>query len=266
MDQTPTTGDNFEEDRPRPVEPAAGEALVLDIHGFEGPIDVLLVLARAQKVDLRQISILELVEQYLDFIAEARRLRLELAAEYLVMAAWLAYLKSRLLLPEEEHGDEPSAEELAARLQLQLQRLEAMRDAGARLLTRGRLGRDVFARGVPEGLKRAKRLVYDVTFYELLKAYGAYAVRGHHEPLHIEPRAIYALEQAIERLSRLLGVAVEWTQLEAFLPEQSGVPRRSKMASMFVAALEMTRAGRAEMAQEAPFRPLYLRARGRAGS
>lgn len=253
-------GTAFQEDPPRAAA-AQGEALVLDIHGFEGPIDALLMLARAQKVDLRQISILELVEQYLAFIAEARRLRLELAAEYLVMAAWLAYLKSRLLLPEEEDGEEPSAEELAARLQLQLQRIEAMREAGARLLARGRLGHDVFSRGQPEGLKRAKRVVYDVTLYELLKAYGAYAARGHHEPLHIQQRAVFALEQAIERLSRLLGVAVDWTRLEAFLPESATVPRRSRMASMFVAALEMAREGKADLSQDAPFRPLFIRAR-----
>jgi len=250
----------FEEDAPRAAA-QAGEALVLDLNGFEGPIDALLMLARAQKVDLRQISILDLVEQYLAFIAEARRLRLELAAEYLVMAAWLAYLKSRLLIPEEEGGEEPSAEELAARLQLQLQRIEAMRDAGARLMARGRLGRDVFARGQPEGLKRDRRAVYDVTLYELLKAYGAFAARGHRAPLHIEARAVYAMEQAIERLGRLLGVALDWTRLEAFLPDGVAVPRRSKIASLFAAALEMARQGKADLSQDGPFRPLYVRAR-----
>lgn len=252
----------FEEDRPK--ERAGGDVLIVDIGGFEGPLDVLLMLARTQKVDLRNISILELVEQYLVFIQEARRLRLELAAEYLVMAAWLAYLKSRLLLPPEEDEETPSAEELAARLQLRLQRLDAMREAGARLMARDRLGRDVFARGAPEGLKRVKLAIYDATLYELLKAYSIFARRGKHVPLTIHRRAVYSLEEAVERLSRLIGTAIKWTTLEAFLPDMGlsdAPPRRSAVASLFVAALELARQGKAEIQQDQTFGPLYLKGR-----
>lgn len=251
----------FEDERARPRE--AAEVLILDLQGFEGPLDVLLMLARTQKVDLRRISILALVEQYLAFVQEARRLRLELAAEYLVMAAWLAYLKSRLLLPAQEDEEEPSAEELAARLALRLQRLDAMREAGARLMGRDRLGRDVFARGAPEGLKRIKRASYDVTLYELLKAYAGFAQRGRHRPLTIHRRQVFSLEEAYQRMSRLIGATVSWTKLEAFLPELAGdgAPRRSAVASLFAAALEMARQGKAELQQGEVFGPLYLKAR-----
>lgn len=239
------------------------DVLIVDIGGFEGPLDVLLMLARTQKVDLRNISILELVEQYLNFIQEAHRLRLELAAEYLVMAAWLAYLKSRLLLPPEEDEEQPSAEELAARLQVRLQRLDAMRDAGARLMGRDRLGRDVFARGAPEGLKTVKRATYDVTLYELLKAYSMFARRGKHVPLTIHRRKVFSLEEAVERLSRLIGAAIEWTTLEAFLPEitEDAAPRRSSLASTFAAVLELARQGRADIQQGDAFSPIFIKGR-----
>lgn len=242
---------------------ASADVLIVDIGGFEGPLDILLTLARTQKVDLRNISILELVEQYLQFIQQARQLRLELAAEYLVMAAWLAYLKSRLLLPPEEDEEEPSAEELAARLQLRLQRLDAMREAGARLLARDRLGRDVFARGAPEGVKRIKHATYDVTLYELLKAYSAFSQRGKHVPLTIHRRRILSLEEAVERLSRLIGAAIDWTTLEAFLPEatEEAAPRRSAVASLFAAALELARQGKADLQQSEHFSPLFLKGR-----
>jgi segregation and condensation protein A len=246
-----------------PQTPASGDVLIVDIAGFEGPLDVLLMLARTQKVDLRNISILELVEQYLRFIHEARRLRLELAAEYLVMAAWLAYLKSRLLLPPEEDEEQPSAEELAARLQIRLQRLNAMREAGARLLARDRLGRDVFARGAPEGVKRIKHATYDVTLYELLKAYSAFSQRGKHVPLTILRRKVFSLEEAVERLSRLIGTAIDWTTLEAFLPEsnEEAAPRRSAVASLFAAALELARQGKADIQQSEHFSPIFLKGR-----
>lgn len=239
-----------------------GDQLNLDIEGWEGPLDVLLHLARSQRVDLARISILELVEQYLVFIQDAKSLRLELAADYLVMAAWLAYLKSCLLLPKEEQ-DEPSAEELALRLQLRLQRLDAMRDAGARLMARDMLGRDVFLRGAPEGLRIVRTAAWECDLYELLKAYGDLTMRGKTQSYAVHRRPVLSLEAALERLESMLGMAVDWTALSAFLP--SGVSddgyRRSSVASCFVAALELTRLGKTEMLQAESFAPLYLRRR-----
>lgn len=252
---------DFEEDIVAEPSAASADQLVLQIEGFEGPLDVLLTLARAQKVDLTQISILELVEQYLTFVAAARRIKLELAADYLVMAAWLAYLKSRLLLPKEEEGDEPSAEELALRLQLRLQRLEAMREAGARLMARDRMGRDVFRRGQPEGLKLLKRGHYDVTLYELLKAYADNRQRFSITEIKIERRPIYSLEDALERLSGLIGSTFNWSQLSEFLPDNVGDKRlrKSALASMFAASLELARQGQADLRQMETFGPIYLR-------
>ncbi len=241
----------------------SGGELLLDIDGYEGPLDVLLTLARAQKVDLQNISILALVEQYLAFIAEAGRLKLEIAADYLVMAAWLAYLKSRLLLPREEDDGEESAEEMAARLQLRLQRLIAMREAGARLMSRNRIGRDVFLRGAPEGLKVTRRAAYDVTYFELLKAYADFRVRTSATELTIASRPVYSLEDAITRLSGLIGKAVNWTQLAEFLPADGSFAgsRKSGIASMFVASLELARQGRAEIRQLETYGPLYVRSK-----
>ncbi len=243
------------------------ERLVVDIDGFEGPLDVLLELARHQKVDLLKISILDLVEQYLAFMAEARRLRLELAADYLVMAAWLAYLKSRLLLPEEEE-DEPSAEEMAARLAHQLRRLEAMREAAAQLMARDQVGRDVFVRGAPEGIRVTRKALYDVTLYELLKAYAEQNVRSRVTRIHIPRVNVYSLEQALERLEAMIGQAVEWTTLQHFLPEilpeipgEGGRTMKSATASMFVASLELARQGKADLRQAEAYGPLQLRAR-----
>jgi segregation and condensation protein A len=248
--------DSFEERAP--VREA--ERLTLDIDGWEGPLDLLLTLARGQKVDLAKISILALVEQYLAFIADAKKLRLEIAADYLVMAAWLAYLKSCLLLPRDREED-PSPEELAMRLQLRLQRLSAMREAGARLLGRDRLGRDVFLRGAPEGLKVVRHALWRAELYDLIAAYGL--VRARAEPaIHfVGRRPVMTLEEALARVERMIGAKLEWTRLEAFLPEtQDGEYRRSALASSFVAALELARKGRLEMAQEAPFGPLMVRA------
>ena len=248
------------------LHPASGDETVdrlgVDVDGSEGPLDVLLMLARTQKVDLRQISILALVEQYLAFIQEARRLRLELAADYLVMAAWLAYLKSRLLLPEEEE-EEPSAEEMAARLAHQLARLEAMREAAATLMARDRLGRDVFPRGRPESIQIVRKNMYDLTLYELLKAYGEHTVRTHITSLKFPKIEVFALEAALDRLQRMLGTTLEWTTLERFLPTDMADPKlkRSARASMFVAALELTRQGRADMQQMEHYGPLYVKAR-----
>src|ERR687883_144671 len=193
------------------------DELTLTLDGWEGPLDLLLNLARAQKVDLAQISILQLVEQYLAYLAEARALKLEIAADYLVMAAWLAYLKSCLLLPKDPEQD-PSPEEIALRLQLRLQRLDAMREAGARLLGRDRIGRDVFLRGAPEGLRLIRKAAWQVRDFDLFSAYGV--VRARTQPaMHVvHARAVLTLEEALDRLGRMIGMALDWTFLESFLP------------------------------------------------
>jgi len=240
-----------------------GDSLILNLEGFEGPLHILLVLARAQKVDITQISILELVEQYLSFINDARTLKLEIAADYLVMAAWLAYLKSRLLLPETEDDDEPSAHEMAARLQLRLQRLEAMRNAGAQLMSRNRMGRDVFWRGAPEGIKLFRKAHHTVTYFELLQAYSDIKVRSQASELHIKKREVFSLDDALHRLENLVGSAVNWTDLRSFLPE--GITdadlQKSAMASTFAATLELARDGRAELKQLEPFGAMYVKAK-----
>ena len=242
--------------------PAVAEAdrLTLDLDGWEGPLDLLLTLARTQKVDLTKISILALVEQYLAFIHDAKKLKLEIAADYLVMAAWLAYLKSCLLLPKDPEQD-PSPEELALRLQLRLQRLSAMREAGARLLARDRLGRDVFARGAPEGLRTVRRSAWQADLYDLIAAYGA--IRARTEPaVHIVGRRpVMTLEEALLRVERLLGARLEWSEIRSFLPEtQDPEFRKSALASSFVATLELARQGKVEIDQQAAFAPLYIRA------
>jgi segregation and condensation protein A len=235
------------------------DALNLSLDGWEGPLDLLLNLARAQKVDLHQISILALVEQYLTYIESARTLRLEIAADYLVMAAWLAYLKSCLLLPKDPTVD-PSPEELAMRLQLRLQRLDAMRDAGARLMGRDRLGRDVFARAAPEGLKLVRKSAWQVTPFELFAAYGRVKARTQPAMHVVAHRAVMTLEDAIQRVSTLIGQALDWTTLEAFLPVTSDPQyRKSALASSFVAALELARQGKLQIEQEAPFSDLLVR-------
>ena len=236
------------------------DRLTLDLGSWEGPLDLLLTLARAQKVDLREISILALVEQYLAFIADAKKLKLEIAADYLVMAAWLAYLKSCLLLPRDEAAD-PSPEELALRLQLRLQRLSAMREAGARLLARDRIGRDVYLRGAPEGLRVIRKSIWQADLYELIAAYGA--VRARTEPAFhvVSRRPVMTLDQALHRIERLLGAQIEWARLEAFLPETEDPEfRKSALASSFLAALELARLGKVELDQESAFAPLFVRA------
>jgi segregation and condensation protein A len=238
---------------------APDDALNLTLDGWEGPLDLLLNLARAQKVDLHAISILALVEQYLDYLEQAKSLRLEIAADYLVMAAWLAYLKSCLLLPRDEAAD-PSPEELALRLQLRLQRLDAMREAGARLMGGDRLGRDVFARGWPEGLRMVRRSAWQASAFDLYAAYGRVKARTQPAMHVVHDRAVMTLEDAIARVAALLGNAIDWTALDAFLPMGSDPAfRRSALASSFVAALELARQGRVELAQEQAFEPLMLR-------
>ena len=236
------------------------ESLTIDIDGWEGPLDLLLALARAQKVDLREISILALVEQYLDFIANAKALKLEIAADYLVMAAWLAYLKSALLLPKDPEV-EPSPEELAFRLQMRLQRLQAMREAAARLMARDRIGRDVFARGAPEGLRVVRKSAWDVDLFELIAGYGAVMARSRPVVHQVMRRPVMSLDDALARLSTMLGTAVDWARIETFLPRIADPTlRRSALASSFVAALELAKQGKAELKQDAPFAPLFVRA------
>jgi segregation and condensation protein A len=236
------------------------DTLTLDLDGWEGPLDLLLALARAQKVDLKAISILALVEQYLAFVERARALKLEIAADYLVMAAWLAYLKSALLLPRDP-AVEPSPEELALRLQLRLERLNAMREAGARLMARDRLGRDTFLRGAPEGVRTVRRARWQADLYDLIAAYGRVSARNRPVMHVVRDREVMTLDAAIARVSALVGSALDWATIEAFLPpEASGTFRASALASSFLAALELARQGRVELKQEGPFAPLYLRA------
>jgi segregation and condensation protein A len=234
-------------------------ALYLELDGWEGPLHLLLDLARRQKVDLKQISILALVDQYIDYIERAEALKLELAADYLVMAAWLAYLKSGLLLPREEQ-EEPSADELALRLQLRLQRLGAMREAAARLMARDRLGRDVFARGTPEGLRIDRKNLWQCDWFSLVQAYGQVKARTQPAVHMVRDRMVLTLDAALERVSAMLGVTLNWMLLEEFLPPNAEAKlRKSALASSFVAVLELARLGKAELAQDEAFGPLRTR-------
>ncbi len=250
--------DTFDDAPPRV---ANDDELVLDLDGFEGPIDALLTLARDQKVDLRKISILELADQYLAFIARARRLRLEIAADYLVMAAWLAYLKSRLLLPEPPADGEPSGAELAAALAFQLQRLEAMQEAGKKLMALPQFGLHFFARGAPEPVKIIDIPVWDVTLFDLLKAYGTHPGRRKEGVLRIAPLNLFSMDDALKRIGDMLGHVLDWTTLRNFLPEGMDTPlqRRAALAATFAATLELARNGNIELRQEGVFAPIYLR-------
>ena len=246
------------------AERIAAEALVVDVDGFEGPLDLLLTLARTQKVDLRRVSILQLAEQYLVFVEKARRLRIELAADYLVMAAWLAYLKSRLLLPPEPGEEGPSAEDLAARLAFQLERLEAMRRAAARLMARDRLGRDFFARGEAETVTVRRRVVHEASLIDLMRAYARIKTRDDYQPLHMARAPVCTLEMALERLRAVIGEAVDWGLLSSFVPaEWTAEPRRrrSAVAAVFVASLELARRGEVEIRQTEAFGAISLRRR-----
>ncbi len=261
-----TAVDNFEQPVPDYMQTdsaPSGAELIVHLDGFEGPIDLLLNLARDQKVDLAKISILVLAEQYLSFIEEARQLRLEIAADYLVMAAWLAYLKSRLLLPSTEDDEEPSGSELAAALSYQLQRLESMRTAAERLFARPLLGRDVFARGAPEGIRVTTRSVYDATLFELLQAYGSTQRRQKPAPLRIEQMELFSMDDALGRLTSLLGKVPNWSALLSFLPDglEDDLIRRSAVAATFAASLELVRSGQAEIRQDQLFGPIFLRSR-----
>ena len=249
--------------------PAPSEALIVDVAGFEGPLDLLLALARTHKVDIAKISILALVEQYLAYIAEAQKLKIEIAADYLVMAAWLAYLKSRLILPRENLGEEPSAHDMAQRLAFRLMRLDSMRKAMAELMTRKRLGRDVFARGMPEGVRSVRETQWTAEIYDLLKAYAEQrrcTLRVTHV---IKARKVWSVKEARDRLERLIGESsVDWVALETFLGQflPSGDETRTAVASSFGATLEMAREGIVELRQDAPFAPIYMRRRAAGGA
>ncbi|HKZ96290.1 MAG TPA: ScpA family protein [Hyphomicrobiaceae bacterium] len=249
--------------------PAPSEALIVDVAGFEGPLDLLLALARTHKVDIAKISILALVEQYLAYIAEAQKLKIEIAADYLVMAAWLAYLKSRLILPRENLGEEPSAHDMAQRLAFRLMRLDSMRKAMAELMTRKRLGRDVFARGMPEGVRSVRETQWTAEIYDLLKAYAEQRRRTLRVTHVIKARKVWSVKEARDRLERLIGESsVDWVALETFLGQflPSGDETRTAVASSFGATLEMAREGIVELRQDAPFAPIYMRRRAAGGA
>jgi segregation and condensation protein A len=242
----------------------AAEALIVDVDGFEGPLDLLLSLSRSQKVDLRKISILKLTEQYLTFIEQARALRIELAADYLVMAAWLAFLKSRLLLPPDPSEDGPSGEEMAAYLAFQLERLAAMRDCAAKLMARDRLGQDRFARGEEQEVATARRVTYTAGLLDLMQAYARIRTKDEFRPFVMDRENVLTMEQALDRMRGLIGYAGEWTALASYLPEEwRGDPkrRRSAMAASFAAALELAKAGKVLIRQSETFSPIELRRR-----
>jgi segregation and condensation protein A len=255
--------DHAEDFEAAPIAPE--EALIIEVDGFEGPLDLLLALARNQKVDIAKISVLQLADQYLAFMESARRRRLELAADYLVMAAWLTYFKSRLVLPQAAPTGEPGADEMAALLRWRLARLQAIRDAAARLMARDRLGRDVFARGEPEPIQVIRTRKYSDTMFDLLTAYSHQRVRVLGHRVYEMVRApIFLIEEARARIERMLGRIPSWSLLSRFLPPEwvAGPRRRSAVASMFSAALELTRDGKLEIRQMAPFGEIFLKDRG----
>ena len=254
--------DDWGEERLAPADRMAAEALIVDVDGFEGPLDLLLVLSRTQKVDLRRISVLELAEQYLSFVQRAQALRIELAADYLVMAAWLAFLKSRLLLPPEPGEEGPSAEELAAHLAFQLERLQAMREAAARLMARDQLGRDFFARGIPEDVTRHRKIDYSATLLDLMRAYARIRTKDEFRPFVMDRDNVFTMEQALDRMRGLIGYAGDWAELTTFLPDgwdKSPMRRRSSTAAHFAAILEMAKRGQIELRQGETFAPIQLR-------
>ncbi len=240
----------------------AAEALIVDVDGFEGPLDLLLTLGRTQKVDLRQISVLQLAQQYLAFVEKAKQLRIELAADYLVMAAWLAFLKSRLLLPPDPAEEGPSGEELAAHLAFQLERLQAMREAAAQLMGRDRLGRDFFARGIPEDITRVRKVIYTATLLDLMQGYARLRTRDEFRPYAMDRDALFTMEQALDRMRGLIGFAGTWTDISSYLPDaftRDPARRRSATASTFAASLELVKEGRVEIRQAEHFAPVELR-------
>ena len=256
--------DIFEKERIAVAERVAAEALIIDVDGFEGTLDLLLTLSRTQKVDLRKISVLELAHQYLAFVEKAKALRLELAADYLVMAAWLAFLKSRLLLPPDPSEEGPSGEELAAHLAFQLERLQAMRDSAARLMGRDQLGRDFFARGQIEVVERVKKVTYTATLLDLMQGYARLRTRDDFRPFVMDRDSVFTMEQALERMRDLIGYTGEWTDIVSYLPDgwaNDPVKRRSATAATFAASLELVKEGHLEIRQSESFAPIELRKR-----
>ncbi|CUH89033.1 Segregation and condensation protein A [Phaeobacter sp. CECT 5382] len=240
----------------------AAEALIVDVDGYEGPLDLLLTLSRTQKVDLRRISVLELARQYLSFVERAKELRLELAADYLVMAAWLAYLKSRLLLPPDPSEDGPSGEELAAHLAFQLERLQAMRDAAARLMGRDQRGRNFFARGQNEGIQRIRTVTYSANLLDLMQGYARIRTKDDFRPFVMDRDSVFTMEEALERMRALIGFTGSWTDMLSYLPDgwhKDPVKRRSATAATFAASLQLVKEGRLEIRQSDNFAPIQLR-------
>jgi len=260
----PISDDWIETERQSAAERLETEALIVDVAGFEGPLDLLLTLSRTQKVDLRRVSVLQLAEQYLRFVQEAQALRLELAADYLVMAAWLAFLKSRLLLPPEPGDAGPSAEDLAAHLAFQLERLQAMRDVAARLMARDQLGRDFFVRGLPESVSLNRKVTYDATLLDLMRGYARIRTKDEFRPFVLDREHVFTLEQALERMRGLIGYVGDWADLTSFLPEGwDGTPmaRRSSTAAHFAAILELAKRGQVIIRQGETFSPIQIRRR-----
>ena len=245
----------------QPYESINNDDLIVNLSGYEGPLDVLLIMAKSQKVDLMKISILQLTEQYLVFIAEVRKKNLELAADYLVMAAWLAYLKSNLLLPREDTGEELTAEQMAERLKFQLKKLEAIRQVSEKLMNLPVLGTNFFNRGMPEGIRLIRTPEYYLSLYDLLKSYANQRYKSAYSSMVIERPAVYAMEEALVRLQRMVGTAFEWTKLESFLPPEfsKGKNARSGVAGTLAAAMELVREGVLEVQQLAPFGPVFIK-------
>jgi len=240
----------------------AAEALIVDVDGFEGPLDLLLTLSRTQKVDLRRISVLELARQYLTFVEHAKELRIELAADYLVMAAWLAYLKSRLLLPPDPTEEGPSGAELAAHLAFQLERLQAMRDAAARLMARDQLGRDLFVRGQDANIQRIRTVTYSANLLDLMQGYARIRTKDDFRPFVMDRDSVFTMEEALERMRALIGFTGSWTDMLSYLPDgwhKDPVKRRSATAATFAASLQLVKEGRLEIRQNENFAPIQLR-------
>jgi len=256
--------EEFQEDLLSVTDRLAAEALIVDVGAFEGPLDLLLTLSRTQKVDLRQISILALARQYLDSVEKAKQLRLELAADYLVMAAWLAFLKSRLLLPPDPLAEGPSGEELAAHLAFQLERLQAMREVAAKLMARDQLGRDFFARGITEDVTRVRRVTYTATLLDLMQGYARIRTRDDFRPFVMDRDAVMTMEQALDRMRGLIGYAGEWTDISSYMPDgwtADPTRRRSATAATFAASLELAREGHIDIRQSDTFAPIQIRKR-----
>lgn len=256
----------FQEDKMSVSERLAAEALIVDVGAFEGPLDLLLTLSRTQKVDLRQISILALAEQYLSFVEKAKELRLELAADYLVMAAWLAFLKSRLLLPPDPEEEGPSGEELAAHLAFQLERLQAMREQAAKLMARDQKGRDFFVRGLGENVERVRKTRYTATLLDLMQGYARIRTKDEFRPFVLDREAVFTMEQALDRMRGMIGFTGDWVEIAAFLPEgwhKDKVRRRSSTAATFAASLELVKEGLADIRQSELFAPIQIRPRKR---